>query len=230
MSGYQKALLGILVVALAASGVRAPFPRETVLQHLPTVFCLVALPLASRRYPLSDAAFTCLVTFLLFHVLGARYIYSYVPYDAWAERLFGVSLTEAFHFRRNHYDRVVHFLFGALWVRPVWEVCVRYFGVPRRFAFYTAFEFTLAFSMVYELFEWALALLLSPAAADAYNGQQGDIWDAQKDMSFALLGAAIALVICILFERRRHLSPACRALYAPRRSLSRSQTRTRPSA
>ena len=30
--------------------------------------------------------------------------------------------------------------------------------------------------------------------ADYYNGQQGDIWDAQKDMALAMLGSTIMLV------------------------------------
>ena len=195
MSTSQKACLALAVLALVASWIEPPYPREMFLQHLPTVALLFALPYAARRVPLSDPAFACLAAFLLLHVLGARYIYSYVPYDRWSEALSGVNLTEAFGFRRNHYDRVVHFFFGALWVRPVQEICVRRFGVPRRFAWYTAFEFVLAFSMVYELFEWGLAVVLSPAKADAYNGQQGDVWDAQKDMSLALLGACLALLV-----------------------------------
>lgn len=166
-----------------------------LLQHFPTIVVLVALPLLARRFPLSNATITCIVVFMLLHVVGARYIYSYVPYDQWAESLFGFSLTERFGFTRNHYDRLVHFFFGVLWVRPVWEVCVRYLGVPRRFAFYTALEFVLAFSMLYELFEWGITMVLSPDDAGKYNGQQGDIWDAQKDMSFAFLGAILSLCL-----------------------------------
>lgn len=195
MSAVQRSCLAVLLLALLASCIAPPYPREMFLQHLPTVALLCALPFAARRVPLSNAAFACLVAFLLLHVLGARYIYSYVPYDRWSEALTGVNLTQAFGFRRNHYDRAVHFFFGALWVLPVREICVRRFGVPRRFAWYTAFEFVLAFSMVYELFEWGLAVVLSPAKADAYNGQQGDMWDAQKDMSLALLGACLALLV-----------------------------------
>ncbi|MFX8262476.1 DUF2238 domain-containing protein, partial [Acinetobacter baumannii] len=37
--------------------------------------------------------------------------------------------------------------------------------------------------------EWGVALALSPEQAEAYNGQQGDIWDAHKDMLLAALGA-----------------------------------------
>jgi putative membrane protein len=53
----------------------------------------------------------------------------------------------------------------------------------------------LAFSLLYELFEWGLTMVLSPQDAAAYNGQQGDIWDAHKDMSLAMLGALLGLAL-----------------------------------
>lgn len=193
MSVAQKLLLSTAAILLLLSCVGAPYPEQMYLQHIPTVVAFVALAVSSRRYPLSSAGFTCLIVFLLLHILGARYIYSYVPYDAWLKALIGIDLTSIFHFRRNHYDRLVHFAFGLLWTLPVWEVCVRYFKVPRRFAFYVAFEFVLAFSALYELFEWGLTMVLSPNDADAYNGQQGDLWDAHKDMAFAMLGSLVAL-------------------------------------
>jgi putative membrane protein len=205
---YQQILWLSVLAALLASSVGAPFPDQMALQHIPTVAFLVAWPLLARRYPLSNSAVTCLVAFLLLHVLAARYIYSYVPYDDWSRRLLGFELTARFGFRRNHFDRLVHFAFGALWVRPVWEIFTRYFRVPRRFAYYAAFEFVLAFSMLYELVEWGLSLLLAGADADAYNGQQGDLWDAQKDMSFAVLGAILALLVLFVTRRKRADVPA----------------------
>jgi putative membrane protein len=198
MNAYQRSLLATAAVLLVLGCLGAPYPEQMYLQHIPTVVALVTLAVLSRRYPLSNAAFTCLVVFLMFHILGARYIYSYVPYDRWVKALIGTDLTSLFHFRRNHY-RLVHFAFGLLWVLPVWEVCVRYFKVPRRFAFYVAFEFVLAVSALYELFEWGLTMVLSPNDADAYNGQQGDLWDAHKDMALAMLGSLVALG----FRRRR---------------------------
>jgi hypothetical protein len=68
---YQKALLWLLLAALVASCIHPPYPREMYLQHFPTVAFLIALPWLSRRYPLEDGAFTCLIAFLLLHVLGA---------------------------------------------------------------------------------------------------------------------------------------------------------------
>ena len=44
-------------------------------------------------------------------------------------------------------------------------------------------------SMIYELFEWLLTMVMSSDVADNYNGQQGDMWDAQKDMALALVGS-----------------------------------------
>lgn len=200
---YQQILWLSVLAALLASGIGAPFPDQMALQHVPTVFFLVAWPILARRHPLSNSAVTCLAAFAALHILGARYIYSYVPYDDWSRRLLGFELTSRFGFRRNHFDRLVHFAFGALWVRPVWEIVTRYFRVPRRFAYYAAFEFVLAFSMLYELVEWGLSVILAGADANAYNGQQGDIWDAQKDMSLALLGASLALLVMVSARSKR---------------------------
>jgi putative membrane protein len=52
----------------------------------------------------------------------------------------------------------------------------------------------LATSLLYELFEYGLTLTLAPEMADSYNGQQGDIWDAHKDMALATIGALMAAV------------------------------------
>jgi putative membrane protein len=190
---FQRRLIAAATLLMVVSCIGAPYPNQMYLQHIPTVLALTILAVLAQRRALSDGAFACLIAFLLLHILGARYIYSYVPYDRWARALFGADLTSTFGLRRNHYDRVVHFAFGLLWVRPVREVCERWFQVPPKFARYTAFEFVLAFSLLYELFEWALTMVLSPQDAAAYNGQQGDIWDAHKDMSLAMLGALLGL-------------------------------------
>ena len=52
-----------------------------------------------------------------------------------------------------------------------------------------------AFSMIYELFEWGIAVSLSEGMAESYNGQQGDMWDAHKDMGLAMIGSMIAWII-----------------------------------
>jgi putative membrane protein len=40
-----------------------------------------------------------------------------------------------------------------------------------------------------------VAAVAAPAAGTAYLGTQGDVWDAQKDMTLALAGALLAAVV-----------------------------------
>lgn len=189
----QRWMLGLLLAALLLAQVDQPYPEVALLQHIPTMLFLVASPWLLRRWPLSTPALGCIVAFLMLHTLGGRYAYSNVPYDDWARALTGSSLSETFGWTRNHYDRLVHFAFGALSVVPVAEIARRWGGLGRRGAVLAVLGWVLAISCLYEIFEWLLTIVAAGETADRYNGQQGDIWDAQKDMAFAALGAILVL-------------------------------------
>lgn len=191
----QKRLLGLLLVLLLLAQIDQPYPEVALLQHIPTMLLLIASPLLLRRWPLSTASLACIVAFMALHTLGGRYAYSNVPYDDWARALTGTSLSEAFGWTRNHYDRLVHFAFGALSVIPVAEIVRRRGGLGARGATIAVLGWVLAISCLYEIFEWLLTIVAAGDTADRYNGQQGDIWDAQKDMALATLGAIMVLAI-----------------------------------
>ena len=190
----QRGMIVGLTVALGLAQVDQPYPGDAALQHIPTVLLLLAAPWLLRRWPLSNAAVACVLAFFLLHTLGGRYTYSNVPYDAWSRALFGRSIGETFGFTRNHYDRLVHLSFGLLAVLPVREALIRYGRLGAGMALYVAVEFVLAVSCLYEIFEWLLTLAVAGPTADTYNGQQGDIWDTQKDMALAAAGALIGAV------------------------------------
>jgi putative membrane protein len=185
--------LAIVAIAALLSLYDSPYPRLAPLQNLPTLAAVIGLGLALRRWPQPTSAVACLCVFLLLHTLGGRYIYSYVPYDAWAKAVGLPAPGELFGFRRNHYDRLVHFAFGLLIVHPLATALNRHWEVRRRLSLYVAAEFVFAASAAYEVFEWLLTIVMAGADADAYNGQQGDAWDPQKDMACAGLGALIAV-------------------------------------
>ena len=130
---------------------------------------------------------------------AAHWTYSDVPYSSWLGGL-GIDLQDTLGSSRNMFDRLVHLAFGLLVVRPIVELESNYAGVNRRLAYRLAILFVLASSAAYEIFEWTLAILISPEAAEAYNGQQGDVFDAQKDMWMATAGAILGL----LFLNRRY--------------------------
>ncbi len=188
----QRAALLILALAVALANVRQPYPQIAPLQHVPTMLLIFAAPILLARWPLSDKAVGALLLFWLLHTLGGRYTYSNVPYDAWARSLTGHTISGAFGLARNGYDRLVHLAFGLLWVLPFAEAMRRHAGMERRASLWTAFLFVGAVSAMYEIFEWLLTIILAPGIADDYNGQQGDVWDSQKDMATAIIGAGIA--------------------------------------
>jgi putative membrane protein len=195
------ALAGFLVL-LAVSCIRVPYPKYFWLQHVPTVAVVIVLALAQNRLQISRLSYTLILAFMLLHVLGARYLYSYVPYDNWSQRLMGYRITDRFGFTRNHYDRVVHFLFGLLLVVPAWRFSQRFVGTTARWGAAFAFSVIMATSAVYEVFEWLVAVVLAPDWAESYNGQQGDMWDAQRDMALAGLGAILSIAAIAAWHAR----------------------------
>jgi putative membrane protein len=52
---------------------------------------------------------------------------------------------------------------------------------------------SLSISALYELVEWVVSALTG-SAGDAFLGTQGDVFDTQKDMAMALIGALTALI------------------------------------
>ena len=198
----QRAMIVALAGLLILVQVRQPFPEVAPLHHVPTFLLLLASPFLLRRWPLSNLSAGFIALFFALHTIGGRYTYSNVPYDALARALTGHTISEAFGFTRNHYDRLVHLSYGLLAVAPVGEILRRHAGLGARFSLYIAVESVLEVSMLYELFEWQLAVLMQGPLADAYNGQQGDIWDSQKDMALAACGAVVA-ALAIRLRRRR---------------------------
>ena len=188
----QRGALTALLMLVLAVNIRQPFPAIAPLHHIPTLILIATAPWWWRRWPLSDRGLFGLLGVFALHSIGARWTYSSVPYDDWAKALSGNSLSDMFGWTRNHYDRLVHFAFGLLLVRPMIE-WLRPLLPTRPFVRLAgAVLILLAISAAYELFEWALTFTVPAAMADDYNGQQGDAWDAQKDMAIALLGSLIA--------------------------------------
>jgi putative membrane protein len=205
----NRAFLIAFLALWAVSCIAVPYPKYFWLQHVPTVAVVLALLAAQNRFAISRLSYGLIIAFMLLHVLGARYLYSYVPYDDWSEWLLGERITDRFEFTRNHYDRLVHFFFGLLLVIPAWRCARRFAGTGAWWSAVFAFSVILAASALYEVFEWLVAITMAPDWAESYNGQQGDIWDAQRDMALAALGAILGLSVTAPFWllcRGRHAS------------------------
>ena len=188
------ALLAAFCVIFVALGI-APLYRQDWLLENVLVFVAVPLLVATRhRLRFSNLAYACLFVFLCVHEVGAHYTYSLVPYDEWFQALTGRSLDAMLGFERNHYDRLVHFLYGLLVTPAAVELFARFGRYPRTWAALFPLLFITSHSVIYELVEWGAAAVFGGELGQAYLGTQGDIWDAQKDMALALLGSVVAIV------------------------------------
>ncbi|MFC6379930.1 DUF2238 domain-containing protein [Psychrobacter glacincola] len=194
--------MAVLIVMVLAS-IELLEWSSYLLHQLGTLLFL-ALMLGAYRYGyISSRSYVLAAIFLFIHIIGARYLYSYVPYDDWTQQLFSISLSELFGWQRNMYDRLVHFSYGLLLFFAMIESSKSIFKVQSsKLLIAIALMINMSSSLLYELLEWGIAATLSPEAAEAYNGQQGDVWDAHKDMALALLGGLIAAAI-ILFQTRK---------------------------
>ena len=189
---YQLVFTGLTLLAIPFSFVNAPYPQELVLQHVPTLIGLLLLTLAVIFIRPTGLSFSCILVFVWLHLIGARWIYSFVPYDAVAEKIAGTSLSDYFGWERNHYDRLVHFASGILGVPPASECLQRFASMRPLGAAVMGVSCIMAFGAVYEILEWQIAVTFSPAQAEAYNGQQGDVWDPQKDLALAGIGSLLS--------------------------------------
>lgn len=191
---HFKALLGSLTAIMLLSSIKAPWPEELLLQHSLTVIFIVAWLFIQKKYQLSNTSTTLISIFLLLHIFGARWLYSNVPYDQWLNHCCNTNTEQLFGWTRNHYDRLVHLAYGLCFTLPLVEFFQRK-GHNKTASWHLAILWIMASSLFYEWFEWGVSLTLSAADVEGYNGQQGDMWDAHKDMLLATIGAVLSALI-----------------------------------
>ena len=167
---------------------------ELHLNNVGSLFLLALMILDIFKNVLSKIGFWGLFVFSVLHSVGSTWLYSFVPYNDWFISIFGIDIDAYFEITRNHYDRFVHFSFGLLLMGATRDLIIHKYKFNRRQALLVAFLSIQMFSMIYELFEWGIAVSLSEGMAESYNGQQGDSWDAHKDMALAMLGSLITWV------------------------------------
>jgi len=202
---YPLALLILVAVALVWSGL-APHDRGTWwLEIFPILIGAPILVTTYRRFPLTNLLYTLLAIHALILMLGGHYTYAKVPLGFWAQELFG--------FARNHYDRLGHFAQGFIPAILAREILLRTSPLRRgRWLFALVTAVCLAFSACYEFIEW-WAALAGGESAEAFLGTQGDVWDTQWDMFFALIGAMTAqLTLTRVHDKalRKLLKPGAR--------------------
>lgn len=196
-------IFAVIMMNISPYG-EAPYTgKELYLNNIGTLFLLGLMVLDIFKNVLSKTGFWGLFLFSVFHSIGSTWLYSFVPYNDWFISLLGIDIDAYFEFTRNHYDRFVHFSFGLLLFAATKDLLMYRYKFYLKQALLVTFLSIQVFSMVYELFEWGIAISMSPDMAESYNGQQGDIWDAHKDMALAMIGSMMSWYILSLNSRKK---------------------------
>ena len=184
--------LGIFFGVLIWSGIEPKDRLTWVLEAGPAIIGLIIMAKTRQSFPLTPLLYFWILLHCIVLMVGAKYTYAEVP-------LFN-SISEAFGWGRNNYDKVGHFMQGFVPALIAREILLRKEIVNldgwRNFII---LSICLAFSAFYELIEWWAALLIGEDA-NAFLGTQGYIWDTQSDMAWALLGA----IACVVTLKKTH--------------------------
>lgn len=180
----------ILAIFLLISGIQ-PFDRTTWwLEVIPVLIVVPLLFATYKAFPLSPLLYGLIFLHAIVLIVGGAYSYARVP--------LGFEMAQWFGLERNPYDKIGHFMQGFVPAIAAREILIRNHILSKgKMLSFIVICIVLAISASYELIEWAAALSLGQGAEE-FLGTQGDEWDTQSDMFFALIGSITAL---LLFSR-----------------------------
>lgn len=157
------------------------------LEVCPAVVGVCILILIYPRFRFTNLVYSLIWLHAVILIVGGHYTYAQMPLFNWLKDVLDLS--------RNYYDRLGHFAQGFVPALIAREILIRNAVLKSgKWLFFIIICICLAISAFYELIEFAVALLTGESA-QAFLGTQGDVWDTQWDMLFALLGATSALLL-----------------------------------
>jgi putative membrane protein len=178
--------LAAFLLTLVWSAINPKDYPTWILEVSPALIGLAIIAVTYRSFPLTPLLYSLILAHCLVLMVGGHYTYAEVP-------LFD-QLKPVFGWERNNYDKLGHFIQGFVPAIIAREILIRK-AVVTAPAWRTLFILSvcLAFSALYELIEWAVAVIAGDSS-EAFLGTQGYEWDTQSDMAMALVGAIAALI------------------------------------
>ena len=182
MPKSHKLLYAIYIVVWTIMAINPKYPQDWLLENVLIFLFFPFVLWMDKKHTYTLLSIILLLIFASLHSLGSHYTY--------AEMEHFNAVTHFFGFERNHFDRFVHFLFGLLVFRILFEM-IASSTVSTKSALTFTLTMIISISTFYEILEWLAAVILHPELGMAFLGTQGDVWDAHKDTALAMLGALI---------------------------------------
>jgi putative membrane protein len=156
------------------------------LEVTPAIIALPILLLTHKKFPLTPLLYILITFHACILMVGGHYTYALAPVGDWIKTALSLD--------RNPYDRIGHFFQGFIPALIIRELLLRTSPLKSGKWLFAIIVFAcLGIAASYELLEW-MAAATTGDAADAFLGTQGDVWDTQKDMALADIGAVAALI------------------------------------
>ena len=180
-------LLLIVLVVFIWSAIRPHDYFTWILEVFPAIIGIAVLAATYRSFRFTTLVYVLIAAHAIILMIGGHYTYAEVPLFNWIRDELALS--------RNHYDRLGHFAQGFVPAMIAREVLLRKSRLKRGgWLFFIVVSNCLAISALYELFEWGVSEATG-SAGDAFLGTQGDVFDTQKDMAMALVGAITSMLL-----------------------------------
>jgi putative membrane protein len=189
---FKKIVVGVFVLFWLILAINPIHAGVWAMENFLVVIIFPLVLWLDSKYNFNNWTFLILTIFVILHLFGAHYTYEKMIYFTW--------LSDWLGWERNYYDQFIHFLFGLMVFTPFFEVFYHQ-GLSRNLSYLIAFLFIGAINAWYEVLEW-LAMVIFCREPDCLQFIiQKDVWDTQKDMAYATIGAVIALLTHRYFSR-----------------------------
>lgn len=189
---FKKSLVVIFVLFWVALAIDPVHRGIWMLENLVVVTVFPVTLWLDKKYTFTNTTFFILTVFVILHLFGANLTYEKMAHFRWFSEMYG--------WERNYYDQVIHFLFGLMVLMPYFEIFYHQ-GFSRKLSYLIAFLFISSISAWYEVLEWISmeAVCNEPDCLRLIT--QGDDWDTQKDMAYAVVGAVVTILIHSIWGR-----------------------------
>ena len=180
-------LIFLFLAGLVVSAISPHDYFTWILEVFPAIIGVFVLLFTFTRFRFTYLTYVMILLHCYVLFIGGHYTYAMVPAFDW--------IRDVFHQTRNNYDKLGHFFQGFVPAMIVREIFVRRNIINKKgWVPFLTIAVCGLISLLYELLEWFVSVA-SGSAGDSFLGTQGDVWDTQSDMLFAIIGAICMLII-----------------------------------
>ncbi|OOZ35874.1 DUF2238 domain-containing protein [Solemya elarraichensis gill symbiont] len=189
---FKKSLVVIFFLFWIVLAINPVDPGTWALENILVAAVFPVVLWLDRQYSFNNLTFLSLTIYVILHLFGAHMTYNEMGYFT--------LISEWFGWERNYYDHLVHFLFGLMVFVPYFEIFYHQ-GISRKLSYLLAFLFITGIGAWYEILEWITMVVFckQPEEICSEAITQGDMWDVQKDMAYAIIASVLALLLHILW-------------------------------